>query len=132
MENTYNRIRIEGERPRILAGDLNAPMDELSDGTTVSWGTQRDGELGDRWVAAELSILNGLGEFGMVDVFREIHGYGDLDVPDKAFGNRRFDHVFASQELNPVECWYDHDSFECFDGENEYSDHAPIIARFDL
>lgn len=77
---------------------------------------------------------------GMVDVFREQHGYGDLNILDvshatqtgdplavspKDIEGKRFDHTIASTELNPQECYYDQDGFAC-------SDHAPMIATFAL
>lgn len=76
----------------------------------------------------------------MVDVFREQHGYGDLDILDvshatqtsdplavspKDIEGKRFDHTIASIELNPQDCYYDQDGFAC-------SDHAPMIATFAL
>lgn len=60
----------------------------------------------------------------MVDVFRYQWGYGKIDTLDKSFGNSRFDHIIASEALNPTACRYDPDSFE-------YSDHAALIAAFD-
>jgi hypothetical protein len=76
----------------------------------------------------------------MVDVFREMHGYGELDqldvslatqtadplaVPADAVENKRFDHLIASEELGPKASYYDKEGFAC-------SDHAPIIAEFAL
>lgn len=87
---------------------------------------------------AELNILEGLGTLGMFAVFRAIHGYGELDVLDVSHATRtddplevpetevegvRFDHIIASEELSPTNCYYDVTGFE-------FSDHAPIIADF--
>ena len=89
------------------------------------------------WVKAERNILRGLEDKGMVDVFREQHGYGDLDILDVSHATqtddplavppadvegKRFDHLIASRDLNPEACWYDHGGFRC-------SDHAPLIAE---
>ena len=133
LENTYNRIRKGGrdeERKQILAGDLNAPDEELPDGTVIPWRYEKEGELRDRWVDAELSILTGLEEFDMVDVFRHIHGYSDVEVNEVSFrtsgdAGKRFDHLFASLSLNPQDCRYLHEGFEC-------SDHSPLLAEFDV
>lgn len=125
LENVYYRIRKAESGLRILAGDLNSPAEERADGTIVPWRADQDGELAERWTTAELNILEGLEEFGMVDVFRHLHGYGDLEVPDVSFQTKRFDHLFASEELNPKRGYYDQDGFEC-------SDHAPLIAEFAL
>lgn len=140
LENTYNRIMKRSKSRSILTGDLNAPDRELADGTTIPWRHDNKGEIARRWREAELNILTGLEKKGMVDVFREQHGYGDLDildvshatqtgdpltVPPKDIEGKRFDHTIASTELNPQDCYYDQDGFA-------YSDHAPMIAMFAL
>lgn len=140
LENTYNRIMKGTESPCILAGDFNAPKQELADGTIIPWRHDQDGELARRWGEAELNILRGLEEKGMVDVFREQHGYGELDILDVSHATqtrdpetvtpaevtgKRFDHMIASRELDPRDCYYDHTGFSC-------SDHAPLIAEFDV
>lgn len=140
LENTYNRILKGSKMPCILTGDFNAPDRELADGTIIPWRHDQEGDTARRWVAAESNILSGLEEKGMVDVFRELHGYGDLDIQDVSHATqtddplavspeniqgKRFDHTIASTELNPQECYYDQDGFAC-------SDHAPMIATFAL
>ncbi|MCD2201595.1 hypothetical protein LPA44_17165 [Halobacterium sp. KA-4] len=123
LETTYNRIRKAAEPPVLLAGDFNAPQDELEDGTIVPWRSDDDSELSERWTTAERNLLNGLTEIGMVDVFRQIHGYEGVGVVETSHDTFRFDHLIASEALNPNDCYYDHDGFEC-------SDHAPIIGNF--
>lgn len=138
MKNTYNRIKKGCDSPCILTGDFNAPDRELADGTTIPWRYEKDGEIAEQWVEAEWDILCGLESEGMVDVFRDQHGYGDLDILDVSHATRtddpvavspskvegkRFDHMIASTELNPEACWYDQDGFQC-------SDHAPLFAEF--
>ncbi len=140
LKNAYARIRKGCESPCILTGDFNAPDEELPDGTLVPWRSNQDGELAEMWVDAEWNILKGLADIGMVDVFREQHGYGELDlldvshatqtsdplsVPPEEVEGKRFDHLIASRELSPQGCWYDHEGFRC-------SDHAPLIAEFSL
>lgn len=125
LENTYHRISKGNQFPCILAGDFNAPKGELSDGTVIPWRFDKDGDLAQRWGEAELNVLCGLEEYEMVDVFRHVHGYEDLDVADVSFQSKRFDHLIASVELNPMNCYYDHHGFEC-------SDHAPLLGIFDL
>jgi exonuclease III len=140
LENTFNRIMKGSQTPCILTGDFNSPDRELADGTTIPWRHNKEGDVAKRWIEAELDILRGLEEKGMVDVFRHCHGYGDLDVldvshatqtddplavPPEEVKGKRFDHVIASNELNPVDCYYDQEGFGC-------SDHAPIIAEFGL
>jgi exonuclease III len=138
LENTYNRIMKGTESPCILAGDFNSPKEELADGTTIPWRHDQEDEMARRWEKAELNILLGLEEKGMVDIFRAQHGYGELDILDvshatqtknpesvapAAVKGKRFDHMIASQELDPQDCYYDHAGFN-------YSDHAPLITEF--
>ncbi len=140
LENTYNRITKGSESPCLLTGDFNAPDRELADGTTIPWRHDKDGEIARRWRKAELNILTGLEEKGMIDVFREQHGYDELDILDVSHATRtddplavapediqgkRFDHMIASAELNLEGCYYDQDGFA-------YSDHAPMIATFGI
>lgn len=139
LENAYDRILKGAESPCILAGDFNSPKKELADGTTIPWRHDRDGELARRWAEAELNVLRGFEEKGMVDSFRAQHGYGELDILDVSHATqterpeavapaevegKRFDHVIASEELDPQGCYYDHAGFS-------YSDHAPLVAAFD-
>lgn len=140
MNNTANRIRKGSRSPCVLTGDFNAPDRELADGTVVPWRSEKEGEAAEQWVEAELNVLRGLEECGMVDVFRLQHGYGDLDVLDVSHATRtenpvavppaevdgkRFDHLIASRELNPQNCWYEQAGFAC-------SDHAPLVGEFSL
>ena len=125
FETVFHRIMNEPERLRILAGDFNSPDEELADGQAITHFEDKDPRIRDRWRAAALNILKGLGHAGMVDVFRYQWGYGDIDTLDKSFGNSRFDHIIASEELNPVNCEYDPDSLQ-------YSDHAALITDFEL
>jgi|GEM_PF-2009713 exonuclease III len=131
LENVYDRILAKGTGPRILAGDFNAPKDETDDGEVIPWRNQKHDELSERWKQAELNILTGLDAVGMVDVFRTIHGYGELDTLDishptgdrDSLSGKRFDHIIASRSLNPHDCFYDVDGLDC-------SDHAPLFAEF--
>lgn len=131
LENVYNRILSQSDRPRILAGDFNAPKDETADGEVIPWRAGQNDALSERWQEAERNILTGLDTGGMVDVFRAIRGYGELDVLDishptgeeGSLSGKRFDHIIASEILNPSDCFYDEAGLEC-------SDHAPIIAEF--
>ena len=139
LETVFHRILDGGETLRILAGDFNTPGDELCDGQAVTYLQDKDPRIRNRWRNAELNILKGLGHVGMIDTFRAIHGYGDLDVLDVSHATRtddplavpegevagvRFDHIFASEELTPIDSFYHVEGFD-------HSDHAPIITEFD-
>lgn len=125
FETVFQRIISADETLRILAGDFNAPDDELADGQAVIHITDKDPKIRDRWRSAALNILKGLGHVGMVDTFRYQWGYGEIDTLEESFGNSRFDHLFASETLSPVNCFYDPESLE-------YSDHAALITDFNL
>jgi len=81
--------------------------------------------------AAEVNVLTGLDQVGMVDEYRTVNGYGEFDGLDVShptssedpIRGKRFDHSIASRELDPNECYYDRSGLEC-------SDHAPMIATF--
>ncbi|WP_170864918.1 endonuclease/exonuclease/phosphatase family protein [Halogranum amylolyticum] len=125
FETVYNRLTDTDNRTRILVGDFNTPDEELADGQAVPFGYNKDREVRQRYVNAELNILKGLGHLGMVDVFRAQHGYGGLEIEDTSWRSKRFDHIFATKSLDVSQCYYDVDG-------KEHSDHAPIIADFEL
>ena len=64
----------------------------------------------------------------MVDAFRGANGY-DISEASWYWKNRgrtggyRLDHVFVSNHLRPVACWYEHDLRL-----GGLSDHSPIVA----
>jgi exonuclease III len=142
FEAIHVRIRRQGGRPKILCGDFNSPRAELPDGTVVTWGQRfgKDGrpvlrrsirgQPGARWDAAERAVLCGLGEYGLRDGFRELHGYGIEAaswIPRGASPGRRFDHVFASRPLPVRACRYHAEPRLA-----GLSDHCPIEADFDI
>jgi len=127
----------------IIAGDLNTPQAERSDGGVVTWAQRidrrgrvknrayRDGHSSGRWDRAERGILQGLPALGYRDVFRSKHGYAkrafSWRVGRQAAGpSRRYDHVFASEELATKSCEYLN-----LARPRTLSDHAPIEAVFE-
>jgi exonuclease III len=140
FEAIYRRLARSCDCPRILCGDFNSPQEERIDGTVVTWGQSigkrgsvklrlRGGSQG-QWDNAERSVLTGLANFDLIDVYRQIHGYEKQEF-SYAFTRkgktvaRRFDHVFASSSLNVVSCRY---LIEL--REQGLSDHSPIEVRF--
>jgi exonuclease III len=119
FEGIFRRLARPSALPRILCGDFNSPQVERADGRVVTWGESVaddgtitvDRERDGRWDQAERSVLCGLAEHDLADVFRQLHGYGVQDASwfftrhGKTTG-RRFDHVFASRRLNAVACEY--------------------------
>ena len=79
---------------------------------------------------SERSVLLGLADFDLPDVFRTLHGYEQeafswvLRRNKKEF-RRRFDHIFASDSLGPRRCEYIHEWREA-----SLSDHSAIEAAF--
>lgn len=129
---------------RLLCGDLNSPQDERSDGSILGWGGRRkpDGTIvprnSDRMrrqLAAETSVLVGLGAYGWFDAFRRIHPAGDTLTTDHSFRQRRngkvwlkrFDHVFACGPLVTRDAWYDLEALDL-----GLSDHAGLVADMEF
>ena len=125
FKTVYKRLNREGQAARILAGDFNTPKAELADGQAIPFGHDKDSQFGRRKVKAELQIIKGLGHLGMRDVFREQHGYGDIDEVDWSWEDKRFDHIFASGELQVSNCAYDQAGLQP-------NDHAPLFADFEI
>jgi exonuclease III len=123
---TYEAIHAQLARPsglpKILCGDLNAPLDELPDGTVLPWGPDK------RTASGELLLLEGLAAFDFVDVYRSLHGYADR-APSWHGLKRgyRLDHLLATRSLVPRACWYI-DAWRT----GRLSDHAPVEADFEL
>jgi exonuclease III len=117
------------ERPRILCGDFNTPRAERDDGTVEFWGARHPPHT-ERWDKAERSVLLGLGEHDLPDVFRALNGYTATDGSwfarrgGQSWG-RRYDHIFASRRLMPTACRYLHEWRE-----HRLSDHSAIEADF--
>ena len=108
-------LEAEPRSPRILCGDLNTPRRELADGEVLTFAHDSAGRLrperGERWDAAERALVRGLRDFGWVDAFRALHGYGDRSASwtfahDR--GGWRLDHVLV-HGLEPVAAAYAHE-----------------------
>ena len=126
FEGVYERLCRASEHPRILCDDFNSPKEEFSDGATIPFNTNNE-----RWSKAEPSVIRGLEECDLGDVYRVLHGFEKQEMSwvtwrrGKKHG-RRFDHIFASQRLNTITCSYVHSLRE-----QGLSDHAPIEACFE-
>jgi exonuclease III len=119
-----------GSGPRLVCGDLNTPRRELPDGTLWSFARDRYGRLredrGERWERAELALLDGLGERGFRDAYRELHGYGRREISwgwRRWKGGYRLDHLIVS-DLDVRACSYVHDWRE-----QGLSDHSALVAE---
>jgi exonuclease III len=96
--------------PRVLCGDLNTPRREKPDGTVISFARDTRERLrperGERWDDAELGVVPGLRDLGFADAFAERR---ERTWVFRHGGGWRLDHVFASEELEPVAAAYHHD-----------------------
>ena len=127
FEALYRRLATRSERPRILCGDFNTPRFESPDGTVGFWGLRHRPHM-ERWDVAESSVILGLAEHDLRDVFRSLNGYSAQDASwiVKRRGEhwrRRYDHIFAAESLRPVRCSYVHSWRE-----TRLSDHSAIEA----
>lgn len=135
FEGIYIRLSIESETPRILCGDFNSPQFELTDGKIITWGEKvfKNGKIkgtGERWDNGERCVIEWLGKYDLKDIYRLLNGYRKVEFSwyTNNRGNykgRRFDHIFASEKLNPISC-----NYHGFLRENKLSDHSPIEAIF--
>jgi exonuclease III len=142
----YNFLKRKNNKyPRILSGDFNMPQAETPSGEVITWAQKicKDGQVklkkrkrgrrGDEWDAGERSILQGLAKYDLCDIFRLRNGYEAQEfswlfrLKGKIVAKRRFDHLFASEKLNPVTCCYIH-SFR----EKSLSDHSAIEVTFKI
>lgn len=123
FEGVYEALAIEDPpKFRFLCGDFNSPKEETADGEVTVFGTD------ERKIAAERSVIVDLAEYDLPDVYRELNGYGDdayshIHQYDGGESRLRFDHVFASPQLNPTQAEYLHEY-------DDLSDHTPLSVEF--
>jgi len=139
FEGIYSYLAHQNPTPRILCGDFNSPKQELPDGRTVLWGQYVDdnGSIetpeDPRWPSGEKLVIRDLAEYDLPDVYRQLNGWEAEEYSfvvwrkGKIVSQRRFDHVFGSQALNPVSCRYIHAVRE-----NWLSDHSVVEVEFGI
>lgn len=129
-EALYERLArpgVEG-RHRILCGDL--PRYESEDGGVETFASNHP-DVEARWDAAERSLLTGLAEWDLRDVFRVLNGPERRDVSwvmhtrARRKAAHRLDHVLASASLRAIACDYIHEWREA-----GLSDHSAMEATF--
>jgi exonuclease III len=130
-EALYAELARSGTRHRILCGDLNTPRSESEDGEVETFASNHPFEE-ERWDSAERSLLVGLAEWDLRDVFRSLNGYGRRDV-SWVFHTRarrkaahRLDHILAASALGASYCDYVHEWREA-----GLSDHSAMEAIFE-
>lgn len=136
LAGVYHTLAIAAQRPRLLCGDFNAPQHERENGEIITWGfIKRNGDYilkYPRQHELERGVLYGLSAYDLHDVYRRLHGY-DGQTQEEGWSwcyrdhfRYRFDHLFASNALCPVQAQYLH-SFR----ELRLSDHAPLEVLFE-
>ena len=129
-EALFDRLSRGCGRHRILCGDLNTPRFETSDGEVETFASNHP-LWEERWDAAERSLLTGLAEWDLTDIFRAVNGYDRQDISwvmntrYRRKAAHRLDHILASADLNAIECDYQHGWREL-----GLSDHSAMEAVF--
>ena len=88
------------------------------------------GGSGAAWDAGERCLFESLPKHGITDSFRKLHpddfgAYSWLYRRGEKSFTFRFDHFFASDDLQPISCAYQNN-------QGELSDHSPILAVYKL
>jgi len=121
LEGVAQGMAQTSSRSKIVCGDFNTPQLEMPTGEILTWAQRitPDGPVvrntlrrgpGARWDAAERGCLDG----PLQDVFRAVHGSALVEASwfltrkGKRIG-RRYDHIFASPEIQLRSCTYLHD-----------------------
>jgi endonuclease/exonuclease/phosphatase family metal-dependent hydrolase len=119
--------------PIVLCGDLNTPRREMGEGDVLTFAHESDGRLrperGERWAAAERSLVVGLAGHGFVDAYRSLHGYGERQPSwtyPRGGGGYRLDHVLVRGPV-PREAIYAHAWRDA-----GLSDHSALVVELDL
>ena len=130
FEGLYARLARPAEGPRILCGDFNTPQSEQEDGTIETWASSHP-ELAERWERAEGSVLWGLRDHDLSDVYRRLNGFAEHPTSYIPGGRnpkrRRYDHVYTSESARAVRCGYREDWLD-----RGLSDHAAVWVELDL
>jgi endonuclease/exonuclease/phosphatase family metal-dependent hydrolase len=129
-----SRTHVPDDPPRVLCGDFNSPQRVRDDGYVLTWAQQPSGKLrtnrGQRWDAAERSVILGLRAFDLANVYvdhpAEAASSDDWSWVAKNGDGRRYDHIFASAMLRPTSCGYVHAWRK-----QRLSDHSAVWADFD-
>ena len=142
LEGIYKRIQELKNELNILCGDFNTPKDEnpkdkvitfaqtIDDFGVVKTKSKFRGGEGKRWDDGERNILVGLQKIGISDSFRKLYSYKKNDFSwefknKEKIIRRRFDHFFASNEIEVISAEYNHSN-------NKLSDHSPFIVKYKI
>jgi exonuclease III len=121
LQAIRRRVDESAGRPLVLCGDFMTPRHETEAGLTTWAGTHAKYDA--EWDAAERAILE---HPVLRDVYFDVHEPGTrLPVSKFTRGTgHRYDHIFASPELETVSCTYVRKWLT-----RKLSDHAPVEAE---
>ncbi len=132
FDGIYKHLALKTNKLRILCGDFNSPQSERK-GKIITWGQKEDGRITNesdrKWDKGERNVLEGLKNFDLEDVYRmdKKNKRGFSFKVRQTGKRRRFDHIFASKSLKPVECRYLHEVRW-----KGLSDHSAMMVVFDI
>ena len=116
FEGIYDALSTKSKRHRVLCGDFNSPKEEHRDGTVIFFGDE------DEHRESEKRVIHGLDAYDLKDTYRKLNSY---ETQEYSWRNRRFDHIFSSESLNPIECEYLPEFRK-----SGLSDHSPVYAIY--
>lgn len=124
LQAIRRRVDESSDRPLVLCGDFMTPRSEDENGVTTWAGTHA--KYNEEWKDAELAILE---HPVLRDVYREVHEPGTpFAVSKDTRGTpHRYDHIYASPQLETVSCVYLGDWLT-----EKLSEHAPVEAELVL
>lgn len=154
FDGIFDALAKKSDRHRVLCGDFNSPEAEHSNGDRIMFGddvgytfrreltTPSDERA---WGQRERRVICGLAKYDLTDIYRELHRYektqySHFNKNKKTKG--RFDHIFSSRSLKPIDCDYLHpfsesDSAPHLPANAVYqpgrflSDHLPVYAVYE-
>lgn len=124
LQAIRRRVDESADRPLVLCGDFMTPRSEDENEITTWAGTHA--KYNEEWKDAELAILE---HPELRDVYRELHEPGTPFPASKYTRGtpHRYDHIYASPQLETVSCTYLSDWLT-----EKLSEHAPVEAELAL
>ena len=139
LNGIYNYLKDTQNKLHILCGDFNTPKEEFADRGLMTFAQLKSakGELkvksnfrggkGEDWDRGERDLMN-LKEIGYPDSYRLLNSYTTSDYSwsfkrKEKIIKRRFDHFFASKEIQVI-------SIEYLHNQKHMSDHSPLFVKY--
>lgn len=139
LNGIYNYLKDTQNKLHILCGDFNTPKEEFADRGLMTFAQRINakGELkvksnfrggkGEDWDRGERDLMN-LKEIGYPDSYRLLNSYTTSNYSwsfkrKEKIIKRRFDHFFASEEIQVI-------SIEYLHNQKHMSDHSPLLVKY--